>query len=191
MDGSRSEITVERESGEMMSYDPRRLYGVTLYREAERTFSQGDRMQFTAPYPRRHVANRELGTIERFESNGELAIRLDSGREIAFNIRENPHLEHGYAVTSHSSQGQTADRVLIHIDTDRGGERLINARLAYVAVSRGRYDAQIYTNDKADLEKGLGRESSKQAALEVSQGVAGIQHHEGHSEDQTMGRVAS
>jgi hypothetical protein len=29
-----------------------------------------------------------------------------------------PHLDHGYAVTSHSSQGQTADRVLIHVDTE-------------------------------------------------------------------------
>ncbi|PYT66714.1 MAG: hypothetical protein DMG39_25810 [Acidobacteria bacterium] len=44
----------------------------------------------------------------------------------------------GYAVTSHSSQGQTADRVLIHVDSERAGEKLVNRRLAYVAVSRGR-----------------------------------------------------
>ena len=34
-----------------------------------------------------------------------------------------PRLDHGYAVTSHSSQGQTADRVLIHVDTELGGQR--------------------------------------------------------------------
>jgi ATP-dependent exoDNAse (exonuclease V) alpha subunit len=50
---------------------------------------------------------------------------------------------YGYAVTSHSSQGQTADRVLVHIDTEQAGEKLVNRRLAYVAVSRGRYDAQV------------------------------------------------
>ena len=97
---------------------------------------------------------------------GNLRIRLDSGRAIAFNIRENPHLDYGYAVTSHSSQGQTADRVLIHVDTEQGGEKLVNRRLAYVAVSRGRYDAQIYTNDKTALAEGLGRDVSHRSALE-------------------------
>jgi len=38
--------------------------------------------------------------------------------------------------------------------------------LAYVAVSRGRYDAQIYTNDKSALAEGLGREVSHRSALE-------------------------
>ncbi|MGC1492783.1 MAG: helicase C-terminal domain-containing protein, partial [Candidatus Acidiferrum sp.] len=71
-----------------------------------------------------------------------------------------------YAVTSHSSQGQTADRVLIHVDTEQGGEKLVNRRLAYVAVSRARYDAQIYTNNKTVLAEGLGRDVSRRSALE-------------------------
>ncbi len=41
------------------------------------------------------------------------------------------------AVTSHSSQGATADRVLVHVDTEQAHERLVNSRLAYVSVSRG------------------------------------------------------
>jgi hypothetical protein len=45
-------------------------------------------------------------------------------------------------VTSHSSQGQTADRVLIHADTQLGAKDLLNNRMAYVAVSHGAYDAQ-------------------------------------------------
>jgi ATP-dependent exoDNAse (exonuclease V) alpha subunit len=40
-------------------------------------------------------------------------------------------------VTSHSSQGLTADRVLIHADTTPGTKDLLNNRMAYVAVSRG------------------------------------------------------
>jgi hypothetical protein len=41
------------------------LHGVTLYRETERAFSVGDRVQFTVPNRERNIANRELGTIER------------------------------------------------------------------------------------------------------------------------------
>src|SRR2546429_2468846 len=64
-----------------------------------------------------------------------------------------------------SSHGQTADRVLIHVDTERG-EKLVNRRLAYVAVSRGRYDAQIYTNDRGQLGGALSRDVSHRSALE-------------------------
>ena len=128
VDEKQNRVTVAREDGERLSYDPRRLQGVTLYREAERAFSEGDRVQFTAPNRERHIANRELGTVEKIDEGGNLQIRLDSGRAVGFNIRDNPHLDHGYAVTSHSSQGQTADRVLVHVDTEqRARNSSINA----------------------------------------------------------------
>lgn len=80
-------VTVKRENGEQVSYDPRRLHDVTLYRETERAFSEGDRVQFTAPYKKQHVANRDLATIEKTDASGNVQPRLDSGRSIAFNIK--------------------------------------------------------------------------------------------------------
>jgi conjugative relaxase-like TrwC/TraI family protein len=159
-------VTVVRHTGEHVTYDPRRLHGVTVFREAERAFSRGDRVQFTAPFRARHAANRELGTLEHINVNGELRVRLDSGRTVAFTLKAYRHLDYGYAVTSHSSQGQTADRVLVDVDTAAVGEQLVNRRLAYVAVSRGRYDAQIYTNDRTRLGEALDREVSHRSAIE-------------------------
>jgi len=156
-----------------VTYDPRRLQGVTLYREADRAFSRGDRVQFTAPDREQHIANRELASVEKIDRKGNIQLRLDSGRSVAFNIKENPHLDYGYAVTSHSSQGQTADRVLVHVDTEQASEKLVNRRLAYVAVSRGRYDAQIYTNDKTQLAEGLGRDVSRRTATQPHRESAG------------------
>ena len=97
-----------------------------------------------------------------------MVIRLDSGRDVQFNVGEHPHLDHGYAVTSHSSQGQTAERVLIHVDTEKGAQ-LVNSRLAYVSVSRGQYDAQIYTNDRSELARDLSRYVSQRTATEVQE----------------------
>jgi len=54
-----------RKSGEELSYDPRRLQGVTVYRDTERTFAEGDRVQMTAPYHEQKLANREVGTVEK------------------------------------------------------------------------------------------------------------------------------
>ena len=50
--------------------------------------------------------------------------------------RENtrhPHLDHGYTVTSYSSQGQTAERVLIHIITNLAAKDLLNSRMVEAA----------------------------------------------------------
>jgi ATP-dependent exoDNAse (exonuclease V) alpha subunit len=91
----------------------------TLPRDGARIQSRRPRA-VQAPNRERHIANRELGSIEKIDDSGNLQLRPDSGRKVAFNIRENPHLDYGYAVTSHSSQGQTADRVLVQIDTGAG-----------------------------------------------------------------------
>jgi conjugative relaxase-like TrwC/TraI family protein len=100
-------LTVRREDGKEVTYDPERLQGVNVYHREERQFSKGERVQFTAPSKSQHVANRELGHVEKIDSGGNLRLRLESGRTIGFNIREHPHLDYGYAMTSYTSQGQT------------------------------------------------------------------------------------
>ncbi len=162
-------VTVKRADGKMVSYDPRRLQGVTVYHEVERSFSVGDRIQFTAPYRDKRIANRELGTIKELRSNGMLSIQLDSGRTVEFSMHKHPHLDYGYAVTSHSSQGVTADRVLVNVDTHQAHEKLLNSRFAYVSISRARYEVKVYTNDAQAIGVELSREVSKRAAIEHDQ----------------------
>ena len=67
----------------------------------------------------------------------------------------------GCAVTSHSSHGQTADRVLIHADTELGAKDLLNNRMASVAVSRGAY---VFTKDREKLGAALGHDVSHSSA---------------------------
>jgi hypothetical protein len=54
--------------------------------------------------------------------------------------------------------------VLIHVDTELGAKDLLNNRMAYVAVSRGAYDAQIFTNDREKLGATLGHDVSHSSA---------------------------
>ena len=68
-------------------------------------------------------------------------------------------------MTSHSSQGLTANRVLAHFDTD-SSYSLINTRLAYVAISRASHDAHIYTNNAETLGRRLATDVSKTAAVD-------------------------
>jgi ATP-dependent exoDNAse (exonuclease V) alpha subunit len=166
VDQAENIVTVERKSGEQVSYDPRRQQGVTVYREAEHRFSEGDRVQLTAPYHAQKLASRELGTVEKIDGSGDLKLKMDSGREVEFNARQHPHLDYGYAVTSHSSQGQTADRVLVHVDSEQAHGELLNSRMAYVSVSRAQFDVQMYTNDAGTLGHALSRDVSHTSAIQ-------------------------
>ena len=41
----------------------------------------------------------------------------------------------------------------------------MNSRMAYVSVSRGQYDAQIYTNNRSELARDLSRDVSQSTAI--------------------------
>ena len=168
---SANELTVKRANGELATYDPRRLTGVSVYQEIEREFSVGDRIQFTAPDKSLGVANRDMAVIEAIHPDGRLFVRLDNNRQIEFNPNEHRHLDHGYAVTSHSSQGLTAERVLVHADTSVHPD-LLNSRFGYVSISRASYEATLFTDDMAKLGPQLGAEVSKTSALEINQDSA-------------------
>lgn len=166
IDVAANRLTVELQDGTERMYDPRRQQGVTVYRQEPRSFSEGDRIQFTAPAIDLKVANRELGSIESIGRDGRLHLKMDDGRSVRPDPNRQIHLDYGYAVTSHSSQGQTADRVLIHVDTEIGAKDLLNSRMAYVAVSRGAHDAQIFTNDAGKLGHALSRDVSHAPAIQ-------------------------
>jgi ATP-dependent exoDNAse (exonuclease V) alpha subunit len=163
-----NQLTVEKANGELATYDPRRLTGVSVYQEIERQFSVGDRIQFTVPDKSLGVANRDMAAIETIHSDGRLFVRLDNNRLIEFNPNEHRHLDHGYAVTSHSSQGLTAERVLVHGDTSVHPD-LLNSRFAYVSISRASHQATLFTDDMTKLIPKLEADVSKTSALEVNQ----------------------
>jgi hypothetical protein len=50
--------------------------------------------------------------------------------------------------------------------------------MAYVSVSRGQWDAQIFTNDRQKLPQALRRDVSHQSALEPALSVPSVQHQE-------------
>lgn len=164
-------LSVEKATGEIATYDARRLTGVSVYREIDREFSVGDRIQFTAPDKSLGVANRDLAAIESISpegcGNARMMARLDTGREITFDPGEHRHFDHGYAVTSHSAQGLTAERVLVNADTCVHPD-LLNSRFGYVSISRASHEATLFTDNLAKLNPQLSADISKTSALEIN-----------------------
>ncbi len=162
-----NQLTVEKANREHATYDPRRLTGVSVYREIDREFSAGDRIQFTAPDKSLGVANRDLAVIESIAPDGRVSARLDIDRHVKFDAQHHRHFDHGYAVTSHSSQGLTAERVLVNADT-AVHPNLLNSRFGYVSISRASHEATLFTDNMTKLNPLLSADVSKTSALEIS-----------------------
>jgi DNA primase catalytic core len=180
VDRDKNLLTVMREKdGGVVTYNPATTgRGATVYDPSYREFAVGERVQFTKQWKEGRTvkaANRQIGTVDALDDGGNVTVRLDVAegkpeKVLRWNLEEMAHLDHGYVMTSYTSQGATADKVIIQIDTDApGAHKLLNEQLAYVAASRGRHDVQIFANDREELDRYLSRAAEKATALAPEQ----------------------
>ncbi len=154
-----------------VTYNPKRLRGVSVWTEEKIKISTGDRLQLRAPFEEKQtkIANGTMLEVSKVTPNA-LSLTTDKGKSVKLDT-ERPHaIDYGYAVTSHSSQGKTIDRVLIHAETSES-KQILNERMAYVAVSRARNEALIFTDDAEKLAGKMARQVEKS---EITQAKAEI-----------------
>src|SRR3546814_5629902 len=63
-----------------------------------REFASGDRIMFLKNERGLGVKNGTLGKVERVTPE-HMAVRLDDGRSVAFDLKDYAHVDHGYAAT--------------------------------------------------------------------------------------------
>jgi hypothetical protein len=107
------------------------------------------------------LSNGSLLNVQGFTARGDIIV--DHGWVIA---RDFGHLAHGYVVTSHASQGVTVDKVFIGMSSESFPATY--KRTAYVAVTRGREQAQIFTDDRKELLKAVERPDDPLSATELA-----------------------
>lgn len=128
----------------------------------ERQLAAGDRIIFLRNERSLGVKNGSLGQVESV-STARLAVLLDDGRSVAFDVKDYGHIDHGYAATIHKAQGMTVDRV--HLLATPGLDR----HSAYVALSRHRDQVDLHYGrddftDQGKLVRTLSRERGKDMA---------------------------
>ena len=132
----------------------------------DRDFASGDRIMFLKNDRGLGVKNGSLGEIEKVTPD-RMAVRLDSGRSIAFDTKDYANVDHGYAATIHKSQGVTVDRT--HVLATPGLDR----HSAYVALSRHREGVQLHYGrddfaDQGKLVRTLSRDRAKDMASDYA-----------------------
>jgi len=112
------------------------------------------------------IRGRRNPSLSSGESRPQSRMELGNGRELLLPLASVRHVDYGYASTSHAAQGATVDCVIVNRDT-MCSDQLVNREQCYVSISRGRFDSQIYTNDKQGLRNAIAREHQKEIALDA------------------------
>jgi ATP-dependent exoDNAse (exonuclease V) alpha subunit len=131
----------------------------------QRDFAVGERVLFTRNNRQLDIKNGDLATIKELrDADGKKSIvaALDRGGDRTIDPAKYDHIDHGYAVTAHKSQGSTVDRA--HVVAAEQG--MASREWAYVAGSRHRESLNVHA-DKSTLSE-LAPSWSKQKQKDVS-----------------------
>jgi Ti-type conjugative transfer relaxase TraA len=135
--------------------------GLTVERGG-RAFAHGDRIMFLKNERDLGVKNGSLGMVQS-ASPMRMAVMLDDGRSIAFDLKDYAHVDHGYAATIHKAQGMTVDRVQVLATPG------VDRHSTYVALSRHREQVDLYYGrddfaNQSKLVRAASRERGKDMA---------------------------
>lgn len=141
-----------------------------LVEKGERQFAAGDRVMFGRNARSLGVRNGSLGRIDSVTAT-RMAVLLDQGGLVAFDLKDYAAVDHGYAATVHKAQGLTVDRV--HVLATPGLDR----HATYVALSRHRDGVELHYgrddfSDHGWLAATLSRERAKDMAADYAPAFA-------------------
>jgi len=164
----RDTVQLANEAGERVDWQPEKAGAPTVqaYREQEAELAAGDQITWTKNDHDEGLANGSRLEVEAVDGD-QVQARDQGGQmhEIDTSGRDGQHWRYSYAQTAHAAQGATSERVLINADS--GNEQLLNQRSVYVAVSRAKEGADVYTDSRAGFGDAIAERSGvEQTALE-------------------------
>jgi hypothetical protein len=107
--------------------------------------------------------NGELVTVWGVRKNGALVVVDEAGKRKTLASSQRL-FNRGYAVTSYAAQGKTVDTVLL---ADAANPGATNRNQWYVAISRGRKRAVVFTSDKDELRANVQRTGDRRLAMDL------------------------
>jgi hypothetical protein len=170
VDAEAGTVSLVSPQGKRVAWSPARWGGdqAEAYTEAQAEFRTGDRLQFTRNNRAAARNNGDTAEVVAIDSDhGRLTVAKGDGSRQTLDLSRlaDRHIRHGWVRTIHSSQGATCDRVMAHLESFRANT--VDAASVYVAISRARKDAAVYTDSRASLTEALGlRDGAQVGALD-------------------------
>jgi len=156
-------------AGNQLVVDPMK-FRKTLYNQENIDIAVGDRLRWTRNDKELGRRNGQEFTVTGID--GQTAtIELESGKTSTIDLYSPLHLDYALVSTTYSSQGKTADRVLVSSTVDA----TVSTESVYVAISRAKYDLKIYAENLDYLLEQAQESKAQETVLELLQPRAKVQ----------------
>ena len=177
-DGSQKTWTPTRPNGRpydvTVSKEKESGLAITAYKKEEINLQKGDTIRFTENINKpnqspgqpkeREFVNGTTATVVEVKNGIALIDYNGDRKELDLGSARTQHIEHAYCSTAYSSQGATADRVLIAADTQKD-KMLLGEKTGLVALTRGKHEAVVYTDNREKLTEAFGKKQGQEYAL--------------------------
>ena len=155
-DIEKNRVTVKAPDGSAITFDPSRCADKTTYAVQDIEIAPGDQLRWTRNDTDSGVRNGQVVIVEEIDAKGTAKLRDASGDTTTADLSGQQYLDYALVSTTYSSQGKTADQVLVAVDSTISKEGL------YVAVSRAKQKLSLYTASKEKLLKQAERSAAKE-----------------------------
>ena len=145
-------VQLQMQDGRTIEWDPERAVKVEVFESREKSLSSGDVIRWTRNDSDLGIRNGETALIRDIQSDGIAKVQLLNGEIKEIDLNAQRHWDHGYAGTIFSAQGRTSESVIAIMPSN---SPLSDQRSAYVAISRAKSEAYIYTDSKSELQSAL------------------------------------
>ncbi|HDC4515811.1 TPA: conjugative transfer relaxase/helicase TraI, partial [Enterobacter cloacae] len=142
--------------------------GVTLYRQDTITVSEGDRMRFSKSDNERGFVANSVWSVSEIKGD---SVTLSDGKQTRTLTpsaeQAEQHIDLAYAVTVEGSQGASEPFSISLQGTDGGRKRMVSFESAYVALSRMKQHAQVYTDNRDKWVAAMEKSQAKSTAHDI------------------------
>ncbi|EJK1259059.1 conjugative transfer relaxase/helicase TraI [Salmonella enterica] len=170
VDKASQSVTLEDAQGNTRLISPSQAVteGVTLYRQDAIAVSPGDRMRFSKSDNDRGFVANSVWSVSDIKGD---SVTLTDGKQTRTISPASGHAEQhvdlAYAVTVYGSQGASEPFSISLQGTDGGRKQMVSFESAYVALSRMKQHAQVYTDNRQKWTDTMEKSRSRGTALDI------------------------
>lgn len=158
------EIVIKDDAGKDISVKPKNT-AMTIYNKNEIEISKGDILRVTKSNQNIDQATGDIYKVIKLNKESKKAfVEANNGEIKELDLNKKNHLDHAYAMTVHSSQGTTVDKVIVNLDTK---SKITNKEVFYVAISRARHEAHVYTDSVKEMSNAVKQATVKNNASQL------------------------
>jgi ATP-dependent exoDNAse (exonuclease V) alpha subunit len=176
------QLTLKASDGQYLQVDT--VFNKAVYQHQQIEIAEGDRLRWTKNDRQLGRRNGQEFVVKAIAGSNAQIEYLDNGQTEFIDLQQAQHLDYAIVSTTYSSQGKTADSVLMAADQTIGQESF------YVAVSRARYSLKLYTEDKDSLLALAQSSKAKENALVLLRQKELEKQHQSRPEKEKVTSVA-